>query len=132
MKPGATDYHTKVVVTFLVTECRDLVRSMLNMDQNERFSAEQVFRSAWCTKAVNEHPDLRYLNEHLKPAALRKPSECVPQEKDEFGRCNFKIRLLLKQLNTTCCLVCSTPGVSYLTSSWPWLKSDGDYEPKWA
>ena len=37
-------------------------------------------------KALENHPDLCYLDEHLKPAPLRKPSECTPPETDEFGK----------------------------------------------
>lgn len=78
---------TRLISTFsLMVECRDLVRSMLNVDQNERFTAEQVFRSAWCMKAIKDHPDLCYLEERLKPVPMRKPSECTPQETDEFGK----------------------------------------------
>lgn len=83
------DHNTDLFVSFFAIECRDLVRNMLNVDQNERFSAEQVFRSAWCMKALKENPDLRYLDENLHVASFRKPSECVPQEKDEIGRYNF-------------------------------------------
>jgi len=102
------DHNTDLFVSVFAIECRDLVRSMLNVDQNERFSAEQVFRSAWCMKALQENPDLRYLDENLAP--FRKPSECVPQEKDEIGRCNFnKIGLLLRPLKAASRTMRSSP-----------------------
>ena len=104
------DHNTDLFVSFFVTECRHLVRNMLNVDQNERFSAEQVFRSAWCMKALKENPDLRYLDENLHLASFRKPSECVPQEKDEIGRYNFnKIGLLLRPLKAASRTVRSSP-----------------------
>lgn len=113
------DHNTDLFVSFFAIECRDLVRNMLNVDQNERFSAEQVFRSAWCMKALKENPDLRYLDENLHVASFRKPSECVPQEKDEIGRYNFnKIGLLLRPLKAASRTVRSSPF------------SNGIYKPK--
>lgn len=104
------NHNTDLFVSFLAIECRDLVRSMLNVDQNERFSAEQVFRSSWCMRAIWENPDLRYLDENIKPALLRNPSECVPQEKDEIGRYNFnKVGLSLRQLKAASWTVRSSP-----------------------
>lgn len=103
-------HNTDLFVSFLAIECRDLVRSMLNVDQNERFSAEQVFRSAWCMKALEKNPDLRYLGENLNLASFRRPSECVPQEKDEIGRYNFNIiGLLFRQLKAASWTVRSSP-----------------------
>lgn len=72
-----------------ITEYRDLVRWMLNTNQEERASAEQVFRSPWCMKAIKDNPELCYLDEHLNPVFVRKPSECAPQETDEFGKQTF-------------------------------------------
>ena len=113
------DHNTDLFVSVFAIECRDLVRNMLNVDQNERFSAEQVFRSAWCMKALKENPDLRYLDENLHVASFRKPSECVPQEKDEIGRYNFnKIVLLLRPLKAASRTVRSSPF------------SNGVYKPK--
>lgn len=77
-----------MVDLFILTECRDLVRSMLHPDQNKRLSAEQAFRSAWCMQALKDHPHLSYLHEHLYPVPVRKPSECAPPETDEFGKNN--------------------------------------------
>ena len=37
-------------------------------------------------KALKDHPELSYLDERLKPVPTRKPSECAPQETDEFGK----------------------------------------------
>lgn len=68
-----------------VTEYRDLVRWMLHVNPADRASAEQAFRSPWCMKAIKDNPELRYLDETLNPVLVRKPSECAPQEKDEFG-----------------------------------------------
>ena len=88
-KIRSTIFHQKfreLSLVFFNVECRDLVRNMLNPDQNERFSAEQAFRSAWCMKALKDNPNLRYLDEHLMPVPVRKPSECTPPETDEFGK----------------------------------------------
>ena len=40
-------------------------------------------------KAIKDNPELCYLEEHLNPVLVRKPSECAPQETDEFGRYTF-------------------------------------------
>lgn len=37
-------------------------------------------------KAIKDHPELSYLDEHLNPVLVRKPSECAPRETDEFGK----------------------------------------------
>lgn len=72
-----------------MTEYRDLVRWMLNTNQTERASAEEVFRSPFCMNAIKDNPELRYLEEHLNPVLVRKPSECAPQQTDEFGKQTF-------------------------------------------
>ncbi|KAJ7350962.1 hypothetical protein OS493_037580 [Desmophyllum pertusum] len=89
------DFTNKIKFSKRVSkECRDLVRWMLNADQNQRASAEQVFRSPWCMKALKDNPELCYLEEHLNPMPVRKPSECAPQETDEFGKHKRKSTLL--------------------------------------
>lgn len=37
-------------------------------------------------KALEDNPELAYLDETLNPIPLRKPSECAPQETVEFGK----------------------------------------------
>lgn len=74
------------------TECRDLVRKLLNPDQYYRLSAEQAFQSSWCSKAIYDNPHLSYLEEYLKPVYMRKPIECAPRQTDKFGK--FRERLV--------------------------------------
>ena len=76
----------KPLLSFSPTECRDLVRSLLNPDQNERLTAEEAFRSPWCLKALYDNPSLSYLEDNLRPVSMRKPSECAPPETDKFGK----------------------------------------------
>ena len=59
---------------------------MLNPDQRYRLSAEQAFRSPWCSKAVYDNPYLSYLEEYLKPVYMRKPRECAPPQTDKYGK----------------------------------------------
>ena len=42
-------------------------------------------------RAIEDNPELGYLEEHLNPVLVRKPSECAPQETDEFGERKFSI-----------------------------------------
>ena len=48
---------------------------MLNPDQEERYSAEQVFRNPWSLRALKSHPELQYLAEYLKPVPSRQSSQ---------------------------------------------------------
>ncbi|KAL9956243.1 hypothetical protein ACROYT_G037693 [Oculina patagonica] len=79
------DFTNKIKFSKRVSkEYRDLVRWMLNTNEDQRASAEQVFRSPWCIKAIKDNPELCYLEEYINPVLVRKPSECAPQETDEF------------------------------------------------
>ena len=74
-----------MILSLSVTEYRDLVRWMLHVNPADRASAEQAFRSPWCMQAIKDNPELSYLVETPNPVLVRKPSECAPQEEDEFG-----------------------------------------------
>ncbi|XP_068716922.1 testis-specific serine/threonine-protein kinase 1-like [Montipora capricornis] len=92
------EYHGKIKFSKRVSkECRDLVRSLLNPDQNERLTAEEAFRSPWCLKALYDNPSLSYLEDNLRPVSMRKPSECAPPETDKFEEESYPVEI--KQLH---------------------------------
>lgn len=49
-------------------------------------------------KAIKDNPELKYLEEHLNPVLVRKPSECAPQDTDEFGKQPFSNKCI-KEIN---------------------------------
>lgn len=69
---------------------------MLDVDEYERATAEEAFKSPWCIRAIDENRDLHYLADAPQPIPVRKPPECAPQEMNEFGKhktCEFVIRV---------------------------------------
>ncbi|XP_067044309.1 uncharacterized protein [Acropora muricata] len=91
---STNEYQGKVKFSKRVSrECRDLVRNMLNPDQRYRLSAEQAFRSPWCSKAVYDNPYLSYLEEYLKPVYMRKPRECAPPQTDKFEEESYPVKV---------------------------------------
>ena len=88
-KPCGDKNNTDRILSLSVTEYRDLVRWMLNVNPAERASADEAFRSPWCMQAIKDNPELRYLEETIHPVLVRMPSECALQEEDEFGERRF-------------------------------------------